>query len=225
MSVLAIVGGTSLLGCPLPPLEPRRVPTPFGPASVLAGEDCIVLLRHDGGRPPHRLNHRANMAALALAGADRVVLIGSTGSLRPELAPGSLVVPDDYATAAPVPTVHDRALVHVSPGFSPGLTGRMASLVPGAVRGGVYVQTQGPRLETRAEVRALASFADVVGMTCASEAALANELEIEVAALCTVENYAHGVADCAVSFEEIVEAARANADRTAEIVRRLIGEV
>ncbi len=223
--MLGIVGGTSLLDCPLPRLETRRVPTPFGPASVLVGDSFLLLLRHGDGRPPHRVNHRANLSALALLGADRVVLIGSTGSLRAEHAPGSLLVPSDYATTAPVPTIHDRAIVHICPGFSDTLSRRVAALVPGAHRGGVYVQTPGPRLETRAEVRALAAYADVVGMTCASEAALANELGLEAAALCTVENYAHGLDTCPVSFEAIVEAARANAERMAGIVQRLIGEL
>jgi 5'-methylthioadenosine phosphorylase len=223
--VLAIVGGTSLLDCPLPRLARRTVPTPFGQASVLDGDGFLILLRHGDGRPPHRVNHRANLAALALAGADRVVLIGSTGSLRAEHEPGSLLVPADYATTAPVPTIHDRAIVHVCPGFSDELSRRLAALVPGAHHGGVYVQTEGPRLETRAEVRALACCADVVGMTCASEAAIANELGLEVAALCTVENYAHGLDACPVSFEAIQEAARANADRMAGIVQRLIGEL
>lgn len=223
--MLAIVGGTSLLDCPLPPLTSRRVSTPFGPASVLAGDGFLVLLRHGNGAPPHRVNHRANLAALALAGADRVLLIGSTGSLRAEHTPGSLLVPTDYATTAPVPTVHDRAIVHVCPGFSDGLSHRLAALVPGAHLGGVYVQTPGPRLETQAEVRALACWADVVGMTCASEATLATELGLEVAALCTVENYAHGLDARPVSFEAIVEAARANADRMAAIVQRLIEEL
>ncbi len=225
MGALAIIGGTSLLDCPLPPLEERTVPTPFGPASVLAGNGFLLLLRHGNGRPPHRVNHRGNLAALALAGADRVVLIGSTGSLRAEHRPGSLLVPADYATTALVPTIHDGAIVHVCPGFSDGLSQRLAGLVPGTHHGGVYVQTPGPRLETQAEVRALAQYADVVGMTCASEAALANELGLEVAALCTVENYAHGLDNSPVSFEAIVEAARANADRMGGIVQRLIEEL
>lgn len=220
--MLAIVGGTSLLDCPLPPLERCRVPTPYGPASVLAGDDCLILLRHGDDRPPHRVNHRANLAALALLGADRTVLVGSTGSLRPEIAPGTLLVPDDYASTAPVPTIHDRAIVHVGPGFSADLSARLASLV-GARHGGVYVQTPGPRLETRSEVRALAAYADVVGMTCASEAALANELGIEVAALCTVENYANGLEACAPSWEAIQDEARANADRMGGIVRGIVG--
>lgn len=223
--MLAIVGGTSLLDCPLPPVAARLVPTPFGPASVLEGDDFLILHRHGNGAPPHRVNHRANLAALALTGADRVVLIGSTGSLRAEHAPGSLLVPADYATTASVPTIHDRAIVHVCPGFSDALSRALAALMPGVHRGGVYVQTPGPRLETRAEVRALAQYADVVGMTCASEATLANELGLDVAALCTVDNYAHGLDARPVSFEEIVEAARANADRMAGIVQLMIGEL
>lgn len=221
--MLAIIGGTSLLDCPLPPLAPRRVPTPFGPANIHTGDGFLLLLRHGEGSPPHRVNHRANLAAIALLGADRVVLIGSTGSLRAEHTPGSLLVPADYATIATISTIHDRAVVHVCPGFSEAFSRRLAALVPGAHFGGVYIQTPGPRLETRAEVRALARCADVVGMTCASEATLANELGLDVAALCTVENYAHGLEDCPVSFEAIVDAARANADRMAGIVQRLIG--
>ena len=220
--LLAIIGGTSLLDCPLPPLTPRRVATPFGSASVLAGDRALLLLRHQEDRPPHRINHRAHLAALALAGADRVVLIGSTGSLRPEHAPGSLLIPDDYATTAPVPTIHDRAIVHVCPGFSEAMSEGLRSIVPEAHHGGVYVQTPGPRLESRAEVRAIAAYGDVVGMTCASEATLANELGLEVAALCTVENYAHGLEEGKVSYEAIVEAARANRDRMARLVAEII---
>lgn len=220
--MLAVIGGTSLLDCPLPPLREERVMTPFGAATLLAGEGAVILLRHQDGRPPHRINHRANLSALALLGADRVVLIGSTGSLRPEVAPRSLVIPDDYATIAPIPTVHDRAITHASPVFSSALAARLARVVPEARQGGVYVQTPGPRLESRAEVRALALYADVVGMTCASEATLANELGLDVAALCTVENYANGIASEEVSYESIVEAARANVERMAEIVGRII---
>ncbi|HQJ87324.1 MAG TPA: MTAP family purine nucleoside phosphorylase [Methanoregulaceae archaeon] len=223
--MLAVIGGTSLLDCPLPPHREERVDTPFGTATVLFGERVLILLRHINGRPPHRINHRAHLAALALSGADRVVLIGSTGSLRREIPPGSLLIPDDYATTAPVPTVHDRAIVHASPSFSPSFAARLATAVPEARRGGVYVQTRGPRLETRAEIRALALYADVVGMTCASEATLANELGLEVAALCTVENYANGISDDAVSFESIIEAARANSERMAGIVGRIIARM
>ena len=220
--LLAIIGGTSLLDCPLPSLHPRRIATPFGGATVLVGDEVLLLLRHQGDRPPHRIRHRAHLAALALAGADRAVLIGSTGSLRREYAPGSLLVPDDYATTATVPTIHDQALAHVCPGFSEALSARLAALVPEAHQGGVYLQTPGPRLETRAEVRALAVHGDVVGMTCASEATLANELGLEVAALCTIENYAHGLDEAHVSYEAIVEAARANRDRMAGIIARLV---
>lgn len=221
-ALLAVIGGTSLLDCPLPPLRKERIMTPFGAANVLVGDRALVLLRHQDGRPPHRINHRAHLSALTLLGADRVVLIGSTGSLRSEVAPGSLLVPDDYATTAPIPTVHDRRIAHASPVFTPAFAADLASVVPEARQGGVYVQTPGPRLETRAEVRALALFADVVGMTCASEATLANELGLDVAALCTVENYANGIASEEVSYESIVEAARANVERMAEIVGRII---
>ncbi len=84
--MLGIIGGTSLLFSKLPKLEKVRVPTPFGPADLLTG-DIVMLMRHQGGIPPHRINYRANLAALAIAGVDRVIAFGSSGSLKPEIPP------------------------------------------------------------------------------------------------------------------------------------------
>lgn len=91
---------------------------------------------------------------------------------------------------------------------------------PGTV--GSYVQTPGPRLETRAEVRALAAGADLVGMTVASEATLARETGMEIAALCTVDNYAHGIADESPTYEHLLERSAEYKDRTGDMVRRII---
>ncbi|HMK15721.1 MAG TPA: 5'-methylthioadenosine phosphorylase, partial [Methanomicrobiales archaeon] len=84
-------------------------------------------------------------------------------------------------------------------------------------------QTAGPRIETVAEVRALARVADLVGMTLASEASLACELGVPFTALCTVDNYAHGIGGEAPTYEHILEASRAHADRTGAIVEKIIG--
>ena len=84
--------------------------------------------------------------------------------------------------------------------------------------GGTYVQTRGPRIETIAEVQALAKFADIVGMTVASEATLACELDMEFAALCTVDNYANGLGTEVLSYEHIVDTARLFSERTGEMV-------
>jgi 5'-methylthioadenosine phosphorylase len=222
--MLAIIGGTSLRYADLPPLERRSVSTPFGPAVVLCG-DIHILLRHQQGVPPHRINFRANMAALALLGADRVVAIGSSGSLKPAIPPGSLVIPDDYISFAPIPSIHDHAIGHIRPALSLQLREDLAAVVPDARAGGTYIQTPGPRIETVAEVQMLAGLADIVGMTVASEATLAAELGMECAALCTVDNYANGLGGELLTFDHILETSRQFRSRTEDLIRNIIREL
>jgi 5'-methylthioadenosine phosphorylase len=219
--MLGIIGGTSLLFSRLPDLEPRRIDTPYGPAEVLYG-DIALLLRHQRGLPPHRINFRANMAALAILGIDRLVAIGSAGSLKPEIPPGSLAIPGDFLTWGDSPSVHDHTIGHVLPALDPGLSASLGRIVPGAHMGGVYAQTRGPRIETMAEVKALARIADLVGMTLASEATLACELGMPFSALCTVDNYAHGLGGEAPTWEHILEASRAHGERTGSIVEKIV---
>jgi 5'-methylthioadenosine phosphorylase len=220
--MLGIIGGTSLLFSRLPDLGRQVVHTPYGNCEVMAGGSIAILLRHQHNTPPHRINHRAHLAALALLGAGQVVSIGSAGSLQIDIRPGSLMVPTDYFSAAPVPSIHDHAIGHVHPGFSEGFSRELAGLVPEARFGGVYIQTPGPRIETVAEVRALAALGDVVGMTLASEATLAAELGMEIAAVCTIDNYANGLSPELLTYEHIVESAARHRERTGEIVSRII---
>jgi 5'-methylthioadenosine phosphorylase len=219
--MLGIIGGTSLLFSTLPKLEKQTVCTPFGSADVLAG-DIVMLMRHQHDRPPHRINHRANMAALAIAGADRIIAFASSGSLNKEIAPGSLVIPTDFVTMTDIPSIHDHAIEHVMPSLSPDLSGELHRIIPEARLGGVYIQTRGPRFETVAEIRALSQFADLVGMTLASEATLASELSIPFAAICTVDNYANGLADGVLTYDEILRISREYRERTEEIVNTII---
>ncbi len=218
---LGIIGGTSLLFSKLPPLQERRVATPFGSVDILCG-DIVMLMRHQNGIPPHRINYRAHLSALAIAGVDRVVAFGSSGSLKKAIPPGSLVIPDDYMSVADIPSIHDNAIVHVPPGISASLRDALGSVVPDARTGGIYVQTKGPRLETVAEVKTLAKFAHIVGMTLASEATVACELDLEFAAICTVDNYANGLGTTEVSYEHILTVSRQNSDRTGRIVADII---
>jgi 5'-methylthioadenosine phosphorylase len=219
--MLGIIGGTSLLFSELPELEKRRVYTPFGNAELLCG-DIVMLMRHQQGLPPHRINYRANLAALAIEGVDRIVAFGSTGSLNREIAPGSLVIPTDYVSMTDIPSIHDHAIEHVLPVMSEALSKKLVSHIPEARYGGVYVQTKGPRFETVAEIRAFSRIADLVGMTIASEATLAGELGIDFTALCTVDNYANGLADGVLTFDEILEISRSYRHRTAELVNTII---
>ncbi|HZD42753.1 MAG TPA: MTAP family purine nucleoside phosphorylase, partial [Methanomicrobiales archaeon] len=180
------------------------------------------LLRHQRGLPPHRINYRANIAAMAIKGVDRMVSIGSAGALRREIPVGSLVIPTDYISMTDIPSIHNHAIEHVSPEMDLPLSRSLKDLIPEARLGGIYVQTRGPRIETRAEVQVLARIADIVGMTVASEATLARELNIPFAALCTIDNLAHGLGGEVLTYEHILEASRAHKDRTGEIVQRMV---
>jgi 5'-methylthioadenosine phosphorylase len=219
--MLGIIGGTSLLFSTLPPLEKQTVSTPYGPAEILSGS-MVMLMRHQHGLPPHRINHRANLAALAISGVDRIVAFGSSGSLKTKIAPGSVLIPTDYISLTDIPSIHDHDIEHVRPEISKDLAQKLSELVPSARFGGVYVQTRGPRIETAAEVCALGRIADVVGMTVASEATLACELGMEFAALCTVDNYANGLGGKVLTYEHILSTARENRARTEEIVEQII---
>lgn len=220
--MLGIIGGTSLLFSTLPKLEKQQVATPFGPAEILCGKDLVMLMRHQYNRAPHRINYRANLAAMAIAGVDRIVAFGSSGSLKPAIEPGSLLIPTDYVSVTDIPSIHDHAIEHVRPELSLDLAEHLARIVPSARYGGIYVQTRGPRIETVAEVQALAKIADVVGMTVASEATLACELKMDFATLCTIENYANGFGTEVLTYEHIRKVSQEHSDRTEEIVNAII---
>jgi len=222
--MLGIIGGTSLLFSTLPDLEKKQVDTPFGNAELLTG-NVALLMRHQQELPPHRINFRANMAALAIAGVDRIVAFGSSGSLNHDITPGSLVIPTDYISITEIPSIHDHAVEHVMPELSPELLQELHRLIPAARLGGTYVQTGGPRFETVAEIAVLSRFADLVGMTLASEATLARELGIPFAAICTVDNYANGLADGVLTWDEVLEISRQYRERTGKILNTIISEM
>jgi 5'-methylthioadenosine phosphorylase len=222
--MLGIIGGTSLLFSTLPPLEKRIVSTPFGTAEILQGS-IVMLMRHQNGLPPHRINHRANLAALAISGVDRIIAFGSSGSLNLSIEPGSLLIPTDYISLTDIPSIHDHSIEHVRPELSKDLSNQLFALIPSARLGGVYVQTRGPRIETLSEVQALAGIADVVGMTLASEATLACELGMAFAALCTVDNYANGLGGAVLTYDHILSTSREYRARTDEVVMKIIGHL
>jgi 5'-methylthioinosine phosphorylase len=223
MGRLAVVLGSNATG---PGSE--RLP------AALAGHDAELLQRHGGERgsyvPPHRIDHAANLRSLLAAGCDRVLAICSVGSLREEIAVGSLVCPDDFIALQLGITTFDDAHGHMPPGFDREWRARVlaASRSGGADAledGGVYWQTIGPRFETPAEIRLLATHADLVGMTMASECVVAGELGLPYAAVCVVDNLANGVGAAPLDVEEL-EADRArNAARLADVLEALLPEL
>ena len=206
------------------------VDTPYGKPSgpvrigLVGSTEVAILARHGAGHgiPPHRINHRANLWALKELGVRRIVALSSVGSLRRDLRPGALAVPHDYMCLGELPTFYDDKVVHATPTLDDTvrkalLAAAKRSGVPARARA-VYAQTRGPRLETKAEIRLLSDYADVVGMTMASEATLAAEADVGYASLCTVDNYAHGVAAKTLSYEEILRGARKNAKKVAALL-------
>jgi 5'-methylthioadenosine phosphorylase len=222
--MLGIIGGTSLLFSDLPDLEKRIVHTPYGNSEVLCG-DIAILLRHQHTTPPHRINYRSHLAALAILGVTRIVAIGSAGSLKREIPPGSLVIPTDYISTTVVPSIHESAIEHVHPGMCIELAQKLHRIVPDARYGGVYVQTKGPRIETIAEVKALSHVADIVGMTLASEATLAIELGMDFAAICPVDNYANGLGDETLTYQHILDYAGKFRERTDRMMQDIVKEL
>jgi len=210
---LAIVGGTGLYNFPgLAKVEKRVVQTPYGPASdaitlgELGGKQVAFLARHASGHsiPPPRINYRANVWALHSLGASRVLGVNAVGGIRADMAPRVLAVPDqviDYTHGRITSFCDDGAarVEHID--FTEPYSARLRSEVLAAagragiavVDGGCYGATQGPRLETRAEIARMRSDGcDLVGMTGMPEAALARELKLDYACLAVVANWAAG---------------------------------
>ena len=150
----------------------------------------------------------------------------SVGSLRKEIRPGSLAVPHDFLSLWDLPTFHDDKVVHATPVLDAAMRTVIVSIArraSAAVRArAVYAQTRGPRLETKAEIRLLRDYADVVGMTMASEATLAAEIGLAYASLCTVDNYAHGITAKPLAYEDIVKKQRESAGKVARLMPALL---
>ena len=223
--MLGIITGTSLIGEEFEGRIRKIIRTEYGDVEVFEGDSAVFLPRHgiDRDTPPHRINYRANISALKKSSVDGVVCVCSTGSLKMEIPPGTLVVPHDYINFGMPATFYDEEIRHTVPELDEGLRSRIVKASHG-VDGGVYVQTHGPRFETKAEIRVLGQFADIVGMTMANEATLCCEAGIPVAALCTVDNYANGVAaqEPGLSYEAIIGNIERNREMVTEIIMRLI---
>ncbi|MDD3328484.1 MAG: S-methyl-5'-thioinosine phosphorylase [Zoogloea sp.] len=224
--MLAIIGGSGLTQLAnLNVIRREVVRTPYGePSGALTfGQLCehpvVFLARHGYGHtiPPHRVNYQANLWALKEAGAETIISVASVGGIRADLCPGTLVVPDqiiDY-TWGRKSSFHegtDEAVVHIdfTEPYDAAVRRRILAAAAAAGEkvfdGAVYAATQGPRLETAAEINRLErDGADVVGMTGMPEAALARELGIPYAAINVVANYAAGRADSSarICFDSI----------------------
>jgi 5'-methylthioadenosine phosphorylase len=213
-----VIGGSGFNAWPeLDWSDECSVATPYGePSSPLrigrcAGCRIVFLARHGQGHAlaPHAINYRANLWALKQAQVESLIACATVGAISPEVSPGSLCVPDqliDYTWGRLSSYGEAGQVVHVD--FTQPFDARLRQAIVLAaggttaiVDGGTYACTQGPRLETAAEIRRLAADGcTVVGMTAMPEAVLARELGVPYALLCLAVNAAAGLGE---SFEGI----------------------
>lgn len=243
---LAVIGGTGVYA--LAELEDAeahqpvtRYGAPSGPVHVgtLGGKRVAFLARHGEGHalPPHKVNYRANLSALQALGATRVLALNTVGGITERFAPRVLACPDqliDY-TWGRVSTYCEEAgseVLHVDFGdpYTPALRRALLAAAERAnvrlVDGGCYGATQGPRLETRAEIaRMRRDGCDLVGMTGMPEAGLARELGLDYACLAIVANWAAGAGpdpEQAITLAEVLENVTAASSRIPDLVRGLL---
>jgi 5'-methylthioinosine phosphorylase len=209
-------------------LEEREMANEYGRAIVFISDAIAFIPRHGKDRRhhilPHLINHQANLKALKDIGVKEVISINSTGSLNRNLPPGTFVIPADFMTLTETPTTVGGRAFHITPRLDEEVRQNWLAAASDCgidvINGGVYWQTKGPRFETKAEIRMMSQFADVVGMTMASEAVVAQELGLSYASLCSVDNYANGLGERELTVDEILEHARRNADVVLKIVTR-----
>lgn len=242
--MLAVIGGSGLPQFEdLEQVRRKAVRTPYGEPSGaltfgrLRGREIVFLARHGDGHSiaPHQVNYRANIWALKQEGAGEIVSVATVGGIRKELAPGSLVVPDqiiDYTWGRPS-TFFEGAgapVKHVD--FTEPYSAALRARILDAARDcgeaiaarGVYAATQGPRLESAAEIDRLErDGADLVGMTGMPETALAREAGLDYAAIAVVANRAAGRGDSAraISLERIEAVLRESMRRVRRIIEKL----
>jgi 5'-deoxy-5'-methylthioadenosine phosphorylase len=225
MTILAIIGGTGLNKIPDLEITHREVcHTPFGEPSAalthgrIAGHEVVFLPRHGATHtiPPHRVNYRANLWALNHLGIERVIGVAAVGGITSDMAPGKIVVPDqiiDYTFGRDQTIYESDHLQHVThidftypycEELRQQLIDAASAGEVGCVPTGTYGATQGPRLETAAEVtRMERDGCDIVGMTGMPEAALAREFELCYASCSVVSNWAAGKQETVISMKEI----------------------
>ena len=224
MPKIAIIGGTGLNKIPGLTLNDQNpVQTPFGSPSAdlitgkIQNRTVIFLARHGNPHtiPPHKINYRANIWALKSMGVEQIIAVAAVGGITEAMQPARIVVPDqiiDYTYSRKHTFFEDTTepVKHIdfsnpyTENLRAQLTAAAHSLQLNICSSGVYGATQGPRLETAAEIlRMQKDGCDLVGMTGMPETALARELKIDYANICVVANWAAGKSDGEITMQEI----------------------
>ncbi len=224
MTKFAIIGGTGLTNLDdLTVIQSKVIETPYGkPSSVLqvgelAGSEVVFLARHGVGHsiPPHKINYRANIWALKSIGVTDIIAIAAVGGIHPEMSPQKVIIPEqiiDYTYDRKHTYFEDELTEVTHIDFTqPYAEALRQKLLQAAKQckievynGGVYGATQGPRLETAAEIKRLQNDGcGLVGMTGMPEASLSKELGLNYACCALCVNWAAGVTNAEITMDEI----------------------
>ena len=226
---VAFISGTSIVNSDLfASWAVRSIVTPFGEVTYKTKGDHVLINRHGYGfpLPPHSINYRANIRALADLGYTDIVSLNSVGSLKPELPPGTLVSCADYVGLQHGPqTFYDHELK----GGAPRIANNLIPLIREKLSpeftihpDNVYVQMRVPRFETKAEIRIIKSWGDVVGMTAAHEADLCSELGLRYNSLAIIDNYANGLEGTEIDFGKFKDLVKENQAKVNRLFARLL---
>jgi len=222
---IGVIGGTGFYEGEGEEIE---VETAYGNVTVFhferGGRDVFFLPRHGKKHvPAHAVNYHANIEAMHVIGVEAIVAINTVGSMKKSIEIGSFFVPSDFIDfSGRKSTFFDDEAVHIdmSEPFCPVIRKILLEEAKGAMEG-IYAVTNGPRLETKAEIDMMKNFAHVVGMTLSPEVILARERGICYASICIVSNYAAGMQE-SLDIKEIKRIHASRRDEIISIVERTI---
>jgi 5'-methylthioadenosine phosphorylase len=226
---VAFISGTSIVNSSLfAAWEVKTIETSYGPVTYKTKGDFVLINRHGYAfpLPPHSINYRANIRALSDLGYQDIVSLNSVGSLKKDLPPGTMVSCSDYVGLQQGPqTFFDKELKGGAPGIAnnliPMLREKLApefSISPGKV----YVQMRGPRFETKAEIKIVQHWGDVVGMTAAHEADLCGEIGLRYNSLAIIDNYANGLEGTEIDFAKFRDLVKDNQAKVNRLFSRML---
>ncbi len=237
MEMIGVIGGSGLYNLPGFTLKRSlKVDTPYGEPSdeyilgEIDGIEVAFLPRHSSRHniPPHRVNYRANIWGFKELGVDRIIAVNAVGGINRLLTPGTIVVADqviDFTHNRQTTFYDGPEVVHIdfTEPFCPEMREVLTKLSEerglGLLKRGTYICTEGPRLESRAEIEMFRTMgADMVGMTAMPEACLARELQICYLLLAVVTNYAAGITSKPLTTTEVIETMGACTERIKQIL-------
>ena len=226
---VAFISGTSIVNSTLfSSWDVKTIETAYGPVTYKTKGDFALINRHGYAfpLPPHSINYRANIRALADLGYKDIVSLNSVGSLTTAIPPGSIVSCGDYVGLQQGPaTFFDKELKGGAPGIANNLIPLLVEkLAPEFTipTGKVYVQMRGPRFETKAEIRIVKSWGDVIGMTAAHEADLCGEIGLSYNSLAIIDNYANGLEGTEIDFVKFKDLVRDNQAKVNRLFSRML---